>query len=162
MTVLSTVSTVAIEFLNSTFAYTCSLASVAFRSFLLVLALWSFLLQLLHKSVPLEPDHLQCLFARHDGQWCLRVKSVLQVALVSFAHSIVVAQGRCVQHKVFLHWAFSHPSGNAALDITGLLVDPDFLFPLRYRCTWYGLNQGYVLDVTTMNLSDHLVQSKLL
>ena len=26
--------------------------------------------------------------------------------------------------------------------------------------TWYRLNQGYVIDVTTMNLSDGLVQSK--
>ena len=26
--------------------------------------------------------------------------------------------------------------------------------------TWYGMNRGYVIDVTTMNLSDDLVQSK--
>ena len=26
--------------------------------------------------------------------------------------------------------------------------------------TWFGLHQGFVLDVTTMNLSDDLVQSK--
>ena len=31
---------------------------------------------------------------------------------------------------------------------------------LVWDSSWYGLNQGSVLDVTTMNLSDDLVQSK--